>query len=143
MNSNLPSQKEVIFRIISYLQSLDAVTKKEIIFDCIFEDSFLDPSIIDAPEKLSIIVNRFDWAIVRLKEVGALMFDEEHRIIITESGKRMTKDDCDAMPSLYSISRERIRRERIRRNGGRELTLDDLLGYCNDEKVAFDGNFHR
>ena len=57
--------------------------------------------------------------------------------------KRLTKDDCDAMPSLYSISRERIRRERIRRNGGRDLTLDDLLGYCNDENVAIDGNFHR
>ena len=132
MNRNLPSQKDVIFRIISYLQSLDAMTKKEIIFDCIFEESFLEPSIIDDPQKLGIIVNRFDWAIVRLKEVGALMFDEEHRIIITESGKRMTKDDCDAMPSLYSISRERIRRERIRRNGGQELTLDDLLGYCNE-----------
>ncbi len=142
MNRNLPSQKEVIFRIISYLQSLDVVTKKEIIFDCIFEDSFLDPSIIDDPQKLGIMVNRFDWAIVRLKEVGALMFDAEHRIIITESGKRMTKHDCDAMPTLYSISRERIRREQIRRNGGRELTLDDLLRYCNDENVAIDGNFH-
>jgi hypothetical protein len=133
VNKNLPSQKEIIYQVIAYLQSLDGVTKKELIFDCIFEGAMLDPAIIEDPVKLGIMVNRFDWAILRLRDIGALSFNEEHQIVITEAGLTMTKEDCDAMPSLYKLSRERIRREQIRKNGGRELTLDDLLAYCNDE----------